>query len=143
MPRWQARRLANAERIWATCREIDWLRVPGVADHVEHAAYKAYVFVVPERLPPGWSRDRVLQVLLDEEIPAFSGSCSEVYLEKAFDDTGFRPAERLPIARELGETSLMFLVHPTLEEVHVERTCAALRAVADRVAGDAMSFVVA
>ncbi|WOA33086.1 hypothetical protein [Alloalcanivorax xenomutans] len=30
---------------------------------------------------------------------------------------------------ELGETSLMFLVHPTLEQAHIDKTCETLRAV--------------
>jgi dTDP-4-amino-4,6-dideoxygalactose transaminase len=56
-------------------------------------------------------------------VPCFSGSCSEVYLEKAFDGTDLRPAEPLYVARELGETSLMFLVHPTLTEAEINKTC--------------------
>jgi len=104
---------------------------------IEHAAYKAYVFVEPERLPDRWSRDAVVEALVAEGVPAYQGSCSEVYLEKAFDGTGFRPERRLPVARELGETSVMFLVHPSLAESHVEATCAALTRVAERVAGAA------
>jgi dTDP-4-amino-4,6-dideoxygalactose transaminase len=57
-----------------------------------------------------------------EGIPCFSGSCSEIYLEKAFLDAGLGPQERLPVARELGETSLMFLVHPTLSEQDMRET---------------------
>ena len=64
-----------------------------------------------------------------EGVPCFQGSCSEVYLEKAFDDTGWRPAERLPVARELGETSLMFLVHPTLTEAEMTKSCAVIEQV--------------
>ena len=56
-------------------------------------------------------------------MPCYSGSCSEVYLEKAFDDTGFRPKERLTNAKELGENSLMFLVHPTLTEDEIQQIC--------------------
>jgi hypothetical protein len=37
-----------------------------------------------------------------EGIPCYSGSCSEIYLEKAFDGIG--PHRRLPVAKELGET---------------------------------------
>jgi dTDP-4-amino-4,6-dideoxygalactose transaminase len=40
-----------------------------------------------------------------------------VYLENAFDNTGFRPEKRLPNAVELGETSLMFLVHQHLPKL--------------------------
>ncbi len=134
MPQWQAARLANAERIWDTCRKIEWLRVPEVAKHIVHGAYKAYAFVRPEKLPPPWNRDAVINALNEQGVPVFSGSCSEVYLEKAFDSTGLRPANRLPVARELGETSLMFLVHPTLEKAHIDKTCSALESLAGRLA---------
>ena len=122
-------RLANAERVWNTARELPGLRVPDVEEHVEHGAYKCYVFVEPGQLVEGWNRDRIQQAIVDTGVPCFSGSCSEVYLEKAFDGTGFRPEEPLPIARELGETSLMFLVHPTLTEAEMEKTCSVLEQV--------------
>ena len=62
-------------------------------------------------------------------VPCYQGSCSEVYLEKAFDGTGWRPADRLPVARALGETSIMFLVHPTLTRAEMDKTCAVLEQV--------------
>ena len=130
---WQTKRSANAFRIWEVCRSIDWLRVPQVPKNISHAAYKAYVFVKPDKLPTGWTRDLVVEALLEEGVPTYTGTCSEVYLEKAFAGSGFRPEERLPVARFLGETSLMFLVHPTLDEVHIEKTCAAIRAVDKRL----------
>jgi len=126
MPEWHQQRLANAERIWNTARELPGLRVPDVVEHVEHGAYKCYVFVEPEQLAEGWNRDRVQQAIVEAGVPCFSGSCSEVYREKAFDGTGLRPGEPLPIAWELGETSLMFLVHPTLTEAEMDKTCAVL-----------------
>ena len=98
MPDWQTRRLVNAQTIWSACRKCDWLRVPDVPQHVQHAAYKAYVFVKQDSLPEGWDRDRILAALADQDIPAYSGSCSEVYLEKAFDAPGLRPARPLPMA---------------------------------------------
>jgi len=55
-----------------------------------------------------------MTALMAEGIPCGSGSCSEIYLEKAFDQGALRPKERLPVAKQLGETSLMFMVHPTL-----------------------------
>ena len=64
-------------------------------------------------------------------MPCYSGSCSEVYLEKAFDNTGFRPKERLSNAKELGETSLMFLVHPTLTKDEIQQTCDVITSVMD------------
>jgi dTDP-4-amino-4,6-dideoxygalactose transaminase len=102
------------------------LRVPTIPDHIGHAAYKCYVFVEPDKLKPDWDRDRIMAEINQRGIPCFSGSCSEVYLEKAFDNTSWRPAERLPVAQELGETSLMFLVHPTLTPEHIQQTCAVL-----------------
>jgi dTDP-4-amino-4,6-dideoxygalactose transaminase len=85
--------------------------------------------VHPERLAPGWSRDRIIEAINAEGVPCYQGSCSEVYLEKAFDGTGWRPAERLPVARALGETSIMFLVHPTLTAAEIAKTCAAIEKV--------------
>ncbi len=129
MPQWQAQRLANAEAIWAAARQCSALRVPAVPEGSVHAAYKCYVFVKPELLQADWDRDRILAEIAARGVPSFSGSCSEVYLEKAFDGTGYRPAEPLPVARELGETSLMFLVHPTLTEAEIDKTCAVLQEV--------------
>jgi len=126
MEEWHAARVRNASRIWETARALPGLRVPEVPDHIQHAAYKCYVFVEPEDLRQGWSRDRIVQAVNERGVPCYTGSCSEVYLERAFDRTGWRPVERLPVARELGETSLMFLVHPTLTEGEIEKTCEVL-----------------
>lgn len=126
MPDWHATRLANCERIWAAAKALKGLRVPELTQGITHAGYKCYVFVEPAELAAGWSRDRILGEISARGVPCFSGSCSEVYLEKAFDGTDWRPAERLPVARELGETSLMFLVHPTLTVAEIEKTCAVL-----------------
>ena len=88
-----------------------------------HAYYKFYAYVRPENLAHGWSRDRIVEEINNCGVSCFQGSCSEVYLERAFDGTGWRPEERLPIARELGETSIMFLVHPTLTNSEIEKSC--------------------
>lgn len=126
MQEWKALRIQNAKRIWDAARQLPALRVPNIPEDIEHAAYKCYVFVRLESLKAGWSRDRILDEITARGVPAYSGSCSEVYLEKAFDNTGWRPAQRLPNARELGETSLMFLVHPTLTAHEIERSCIVL-----------------
>lgn len=95
----------------------------------EHAQYKFYAYVSPENLAPGWSRDRIIEAINAEGVPCYQGSCSEVYLEKAFDDTGWRPSHRLSVARELGETALMFLVHPTLTEAEISKTSTVIQQV--------------
>jgi dTDP-4-amino-4,6-dideoxygalactose transaminase len=129
LPAWLERRRYNASLLDACFRGIQALRVPEPPQHVGHARYKHYAFVRPERLKEGWSRDRLMTAIAGEGVPCFSGSCSEIYREKAFDQGDSRPAERLPIARELGETSLMFPVHPTLTEDDMRRTCEAVQTV--------------
>ncbi|MFI9653041.1 DegT/DnrJ/EryC1/StrS family aminotransferase [Guyparkeria halopsychrophila] len=129
MPEWSRARRANAERIWEAARQCPGLRVPMIPDHIEHAAYKCYLFVEPEALRDGWDRDRVMAEIQARGVPCMSGSCSEVYREKAFDGTGWRPEQPLPVARELGETSLLFLCHPTLTEDEIEKTCVVLQEV--------------
>jgi dTDP-4-amino-4,6-dideoxygalactose transaminase len=140
MPDWHARRLAHARRIWDTARQLPGLRVPEIPGHYQHAAYKCYVFVEPDQLAGGWSRDRIVQEITTRGVPCYQGSCSEVYLEKAFDGTDWRPALPLPVARELGETSLMFLVHPSLEEHEIMLTCAVLTEVMRAAAKTGMTY---
>jgi len=103
-----------------------WIRVPEMAYDFESGAYRAYVFITPEALPAHWNRDKVLESFAAQNVPVYSGSCSEVYLEKAFDNTSWRPEKPLPVAKALGEQSLMFLVHPTLTDTEITRTCAAI-----------------
>ncbi|PHQ16518.1 DegT/DnrJ/EryC1/StrS family aminotransferase [Marinobacter profundi] len=122
MADWTRARRANCHLIWAAAAKYKGLRVPVVPDDIGHAGYKCYVFVDPEGLKPGWSRDRIMSAVTEHGVPCFSGSCSEVYLERCFQDAGLAPDERLPVARELGETSLMFLVHPTLTEAEMAKT---------------------
>lgn len=123
MSEWHKRRLSYAEKIWSVGRQIKGLRAPDVPEYIEHAAYKCYLFVESKMLAEGWCRDRILEEINGAGVPCYSGSCSEVYLERAFDNTGWRPETPLPVARELGETSLMFLVHPTLKEEEIQKTC--------------------
>ncbi|MGJ7546056.1 DegT/DnrJ/EryC1/StrS family aminotransferase [Variovorax sp. LT1R16] len=129
MADWTAQRTRNAEAIAAAAKPFSAVRVPVLPEGSVHAQYKAYVYTRPDRLAPGWTRDRIVEAINALGVPCFQGSCSEVYLEKAFDDTGWRPAERLAVARELGDTSLMFLVHPTLTAAEIDKTCAAIREV--------------
>jgi dTDP-4-amino-4,6-dideoxygalactose transaminase len=129
MLNWHNKRLNNANRIWNIAKQCKGLQVPKIPDYIEHAAYKCYAFVRPNELKNDWSRDRIIKEINALGVPCYSGSCSEVYLEKSFDNTEFRPKERLPNAKELGETSLMFLVHPTLTEDEIQQTCDAITSV--------------
>lgn len=127
MPEWTQKRQKNAEAITEVCSEFNCVWTPAVPEYMEHACYKHYCFVKPESLAEGWTRDRIVNEIVERGVPCMQGSCSEVYLEKAFDGTAFRPKQRLSVARELGETSLMFLIHPTLTDSEIEKTCSAIK----------------
>ena len=129
MPNWHTKRITNANKIWNIAKQCKGLRVPSIPDYIEHAAYKCYVFVELKKLKDGWSRNRIIKEINTLGVPCYFGACSEVYLEKAFDNTGFRPKERLANAKELGETSLVFLVHPTLTKDEIQQTCDAITSV--------------
>ena len=118
LPAWVETRRLNAQWLAEACRPFPALRTPAPGAGSRHSYYKFYTFVDPTRLAPGWSRDRIVQEVRDRGVPCFSGSCSEIYLEEAFPGD-WRPAERFRVARELGETSLMLPVHPTLSEERV------------------------
>ena len=145
MSDWTEKRTQNAQAILDACTrwaEKGYLSVPRLENSADfadakHAYYKLYVYVKPENLPEGWTRDAIIAAINEQGVPCFSGSASEVYLEKAFDDTGLRPEIRLPIAKQLGETSLMFLVHPTLTEAEITQTVQALDKVLARIDADA------
>jgi len=122
MPDWQAKRISNINKIWNSARQCKGLRVPSISDYIKHAAYKCYVFVESKELKNGWNRDRIIKEINALGVPCYFGACSEVYLEKAFDNTKFRPKERLVNAKELGETSLVFLVHPTLTKDEIQKS---------------------
>lgn len=126
MSDWTYSRQSNAAKIDAIAKEFKLLRTVDVPSYMEHAEYKHYLFIRPELLSDGWTRDRIVEEINALGVPCFQGSCSEVYLEKAFDDTGWRPEQALVNAKQLGETSLMFLVHPTLSEVEMRKTCMAI-----------------
>lgn len=130
MEQWTAARTNNAEMLHRAlepfAHEDGPVRVPRVGIQQNgslHAYYKFYAYIRPKNLRPGWTRDDILARINAEGVPCYQGSCSEIYLERAFDGTAFRPRHRLPVARQLGETSLMFLVHPTLTAEQMVRSC--------------------
>jgi dTDP-4-amino-4,6-dideoxygalactose transaminase len=127
MKHWHFLRKTNSDRIIETCKKYPLLyRLPVIDKIFVHAWYKCYIFVNQKNMKDGWTRDRIVDEINLKGVPCFFGSCSEVYLEKAFDQTEFRPKERLKNAKELGETSLMFLVHPSLSIKEVDKTCSVI-----------------
>lgn len=137
MTQWTARRNENAEILTEKLRDLlepnGLLRFPTFACNSQcgmlnqkcaskesglckHAFYKYYIYLNPEKIAPEWDREKIIEALNEAGVPCYSGSCSEVYLERAFESTGLRPSIRLSNARSLGETSIMLLVHPTISE---------------------------
>ncbi len=137
MEGWTEARRRNSAALAEVCQRHSVVRVPrffgeqispfvGGDSETRHAHYKFYAYVCPEKLAVGWSRDRMIDALNERGVPCYQGSCSEIYRERAFAETGWVPRERLPVAKELGERSLMFLVHPTLREEEITKCCRAL-----------------
>lgn len=128
LPVWSAIRRKHAQIMTDRFSALAGIRVTIPPAHMQHAYHKYYAFVRAELLRPGWTSNRIMEALNEQGIPCFRGICSEVYLEKAFLPE-WRPQNRFPVARELGETSLMFLLHPTLNEEQIHATCDAVKQV--------------
>jgi dTDP-4-amino-4,6-dideoxygalactose transaminase len=126
VPAWVETRRRHAAALTEVFREIPGLRVTEPGPDVGHAYYKYYAFVRQRQLRAGWDRDRIIAAVTGRGVPCFSGSCSEIYLEKAFAADGLRPERRLAVAKSLGETALMFLVHPTLTHAAIGATAQAV-----------------
>ena len=140
MSQWTRKRNQNQNLIWKTCKTLDLIRTPKFNEKSweyynegnVHAAYKCYVFINKSKLKSGWSRDKIIKEINNLGVPCFSGSCSEVYREKAFYKSNLRPKKRLKSAKDLGETSLCFLIHPTITKKEINLTCKAIIDVAKK-----------
>lgn len=127
--KWSDQRQQHAGIYQEAFRGVDGLRVPIVPSTMRHAYYRFYGYIQPDSLKSGWSRDRIMQEINAQGVPCFVGSCSELYREKAFVDAGLAPSNPLPVAKELGETSLSWLLHPTLSEEEVRQMAEVSRSV--------------
>jgi dTDP-4-amino-4,6-dideoxygalactose transaminase len=127
VPRWIEIRRRHADALSNALSGLPGLRIPTVPDSFRHAYYKYYAFLRPEMLRDGWDRNAIMKAINAEGVPCSVGSCSEIYLEKAFVTRRRHPS--LPVARSLGETSLMFMVHPTLSDEHIAVTSQAIERV--------------
>ena len=127
---WVKIRRQNAEFYRKALSDCDAIRVPQPAVEDYHSFYKFYAFVRPEKLLPGWNRDRLVAEINALGVPCFTGSCSEIYLEEAFPRE-WRPAERYSVAKELGETSLMFLVHPGIDSTSINHIRCVLKNISE------------
>lgn len=135
MKNWNETRRENARRLDKVASKHSIIRKIEVPTHFQHAEYKHYFFVDPSQIADGWSRDRIIEEIVKLGVPCSQGICPEVYLEKAFTNSNLQPQERLPNAKLLGETGFMMLVHPTLSNSDLEKSCDALDRALAKAAG--------
>jgi dTDP-4-amino-4,6-dideoxygalactose transaminase len=121
LPGWVATRRAHAAALNDRLESVAALRLTVPQAETGHAYYKYYAFLRPSRLQPGWDRDRIVMHAVEAGIPCFSGSCPEIYRERAFRNAGLAPLSPLPLAHLLGQTSLMLPVDPTLSMAEIDR----------------------
>lgn len=128
MPEWHVARNRNALDLTIALHEFTakgWLRIPQIGAGLTagsmrneppntHGYYNFYAFFQPENAGKGISRDQLIRHFRDKPITCMQGFCSEIYLEKAFKSRNIGPETPLPNAKLLGDTSLMFVVHPGL-----------------------------
>tara|TARA_B110000008_G_scaffold279515_1_gene326938 strand:- start:2943 stop:4118 length:1176 start_codon:yes stop_codon:yes gene_type:complete len=131
MSLWNDLRSKNAIAIMNSCLKFPSLfRVPSSSKFNNHAWYRCYIFINNAELATDWSRDKIINEINNKGVPCFSGSCSEVYLEKAFEKKAFKPKKRLESAKDLGDTSIAFPVHPTLQSSEIEFICSVIEEIA-------------
>jgi dTDP-4-amino-4,6-dideoxygalactose transaminase len=135
LPAWLTARRRHARLLDSELEDVPGLVLRPQPPSHGRAYYKYYAFIDPAKLAPGWNRQRIIEAVTAEGIPCAEGSCSEMYLEKAFADANLAPAERRHVARALGETSLMLMVHPTMRERDVLDTAAAISKVMHAAVG--------
>lgn len=130
-----AQRRKHANRLNDAFKQTRGLCINAVPDHIEHAYYKYYVQIDTNMLKSRLSRDTILSQVSGQGIPCGSGSCAEIYREKAFKQyrkqQGYAPQKRLPVARKLGDTSIMLQVHPNLTPAWIDYVIQTIRKVVE------------
>ncbi len=124
LPGWLNKRQTYADTLNLAFQAIDCVTIPQTPDYIKHAYYKYYLLLDLNKLSKGWDRDKIMSEIYRKGVPCYTGTCSEVYLEKAFSKEGFIQQKTLPVAHSLTDCSLVLLVHPTMEERHIDMTIA-------------------
>lgn len=132
LKKWVSTRNINAAELIEGFAGARGIRVATPPNHMTHAYYRVYAHLDLPAFKANTTRDKIVEDIRNLGVPCFSGSCSEVYLEGAFENTGFRPAAALPNAKASSENSLAFLVHPTLGKAEMQKTRDAVLQVINR-----------
>ena len=125
LPSWVETRRRHAHKLAEAC-EAAGLRTPMPSTDFRHSFYRFHSYVRPNRLAEGWNRDRILMAMRDRGIPCMAGTCFEIYRESAFP-IEWKPTSPLKNAFELGQTSIAWLVHPTLSDEAIQYSCEVIR----------------
>ena len=134
MNSWNLSRNKNAKSIINTLYKFsEFIELPLVPVDIQHAYYRVYANIKIDVLNKPWTRDKIVQELNAKGVPCFTGSCAEIYMEKAFTGSRFSPKKRLINAKSLGESSIAFLCHPTLSRSDLKFMCANIEAVLKKV----------
>tara|TARA_B100000212_G_C27360825_1_gene528120 strand:+ start:639 stop:1817 length:1179 start_codon:yes stop_codon:yes gene_type:complete len=136
MDKWTLQRQRNAKLLTNAIKDFSCVRIPTLAENLTHAYYKFYLFIRPERLRKGWNRNRIINEINNKGFPAFQGSCSEIYMEKCFKNANLQPVKDLPVSKELGCTSIMLLVHPSIKTVEMNAYAVSVRDIIKRSCGE-------
>ena len=129
LPSWSSSRASNAQYLITQLSPLPYVRIPQPPLPYLHAWYKLHLYIQPDKLSTSWNRSRIIAEIQDLGFPAFQGSCSEIYLEKYFVDKGLAPSSRLKNAQTLGQSSIMLLVHPTINTDSLHAYCEAVKTV--------------
>lgn len=129
---WIERRNINANKLRSVFDEFDVFNCPRYPENIKHSQYKLYTYLNLKKLK-GLTRSDLIAHLSAAGVPCFEGTCSEIYLEQVFETIEKRLSERLVNAKKLGDTSLMFLVHPSLSESEMDFICASIKQVLSKV----------
>jgi len=126
---WVAQRQHNARFIYEGLEDINCIKMHWPPDAIQNAFYKFYIQIKPDMLSSSWDRFKIIDAINAEGVNCSVGSCSEIYREKAFSEFPGVMDISYPAARKLGETSMMFQVHPTLKRKALENIVISIKKV--------------
>jgi dTDP-4-amino-4,6-dideoxygalactose transaminase len=138
VPRWLKKRRRFAQMLNEGLKEVPGIRLTIPPAHIEHTYYKFYIFIEPEKLNKGWDRDKIIDAVSAEGVPCQFGSTWGISQERGWKNAklvgtqevrDLRLRAHLPVDCELGKTSLMFQVHPTLDDQAIKDTIEAVKKV--------------
>ena len=124
------RRNFLSNKIWKTVSNFSCFRYYKIPQNIRFAGYRCYVFVNSNFLKKNWSRKKIIIELNKKGINCKSGSCPEIYKEKAFKKMGYQNIS-LSNAKKLGEESIAFEVHPNLTDNEIKFICNSIIEIAD------------